>query len=241
MSIIQLFSNGGYPATPAADANAANLLLALPLNAGYGISDASAIIRGTGSSYGIQTHAGSIDTTVSKYYGSSLLAGANDGSTKRLYTTTIFPAFGTSDFCVEGYAYIPVQQSGNLALLFSHNDTDAGLQVLYLGSAATPSGALYFSGGGSADTAHTSAGSFPTGQWNHFAVTRSGTTLRIFINGVSSLVFGGTSATNFSGSFQVNILNTPANYDNARLQDYRIYQGVAKYTSNFTPPGAMFI
>lgn len=243
MSIIQLFNNGGYPATPAADPNSANLLLALPLNTGYGISDTSAIIRGSGSSYRMQTVNGSIDTSVSYFYGSSLLAGANNASTQRLYTTTALPAFRTNDFCIEGWLYMPSSAVGNsgMALLFNHNGTNAGFSVNFLGNDTSYPRALLFSGGAGAGSTRTSQ-SCPLDQWFHFAYARSGSTMRIFINGVNSVVAGGSVTTDFTGSFVGNILNGPdTSYNTVRLQDYRIYQGVAKYTSNFTPPNQMFI
>jgi hypothetical protein len=243
VSIIQLTGSGGeWPATPAPDPYAANLVLALPMNVGYGIRDASAKIRGTGSGYRMATVAGSIDTAASKYYGSSFAGGAPGGSTQRLYTATPIPSFGSGDFCIEGYAYIPSLQPQQHSFGYNHNDTNAGLQLLFLGSSNTPASALYFGGGAGADAAHTSAGSFPVGQWNHFAATRSGTTLRLFINGVNRIVSGGSITNNYSGSFQLNLFNSGGSfYNGARLQDYRIYQGVAKYTSNFTPPGPMFV
>lgn len=245
MSIIQLTGAGSdWPATPASDPYASNLVLALPFNNSYGIRDQSAKIRGSGSSYGVSTFAGSIDGTISKFYGSSHMIGSPGGSTQRLSTTSAIPAFGGSDFCVEGYVFVPTLGSGNFTLFYNHNDTNAGFQAIFLGSNATPSRAIYFGGGGypGADAAHTGANSCPLNQWFHFAVTRQGSTLRVFINGVSSLVYGGTITNNYSGSFVANIANGgDATYNTVRLQDFRVYQGVAKYTSNFAPPGPMFI
>lgn len=243
MSIIQLTGAGSdWPATPAADPYSANLILALPLNSSYGIRDQSAKIRGSGSSYGLSTFAGSIDETISKFYGSSHLVGSPSGSTGRLFTTSAIPAFGSSDFCIEGNVFVPTLGTGNFALFYNHNDTNAGFQALFLGSSATPSRAIYFAGGAGSDNAHTGTSSCPINQWFHFAVTRQGSTLRVFIKGASSLVYGGSITNNYSGSFGVNIANGgDTTYNTVRLQDFRVYQGTAKYTSNFTPPGAMFV
>ena len=65
-------------------------------------------------------------------------------------------------------------------------------------------------------------------QWNHIAFTRSGTTLRIFKNGVQ-VATTTSSVGNASGSL---IFNSNGNYVN----DFRIVKGTALYTSNFTPP-----
>jgi len=73
-------------------------------------------------------------------------------------------------------------------------------------------------------------------QWQHFAVVRSGSVYKIFVNGdtkdsdtSSNIVGTGTS------DVRLGILNESlpaAGY----FQDFRITKGLARYTSNFTPP-----
>ena len=244
MSVIQLGTGGSdLPPTPAADAFSSNLVLALPLNINYGFQDKSSKIRGSGTSYRTNNIRCSLNFDESKFYGSSLLGGPPNSSTQRLFTSTSIPAFGTSDFCIEGWAFIPsIGTIGNLNLFYNHNDTNNGFQVLFLGANPIPPQCIYFGGGAGSDAAHTGASSFPLNQWVHYAVTRQGSTLRIFINGVDSIVFGGTITGNYTGSFEANIANGgDTNYNTIRLQDLRVYQGIAKYTTNFTPPGAMFV
>jgi len=231
--------------TAASDPNAANLILAAPFGVGFGTTDYSSVIRGSGSSYTLESVNSSIETTDPKWtdYGGSLLAGANNASTQRLYTTTALPAFRANDFCIEGWLYMPSSAVGTsgMALLYNHNDTDTGFAVTFLGNDTSYPRALYFAGGAGAGNTRTSQ-SCPLNQWFHFAFARSGSTIRIFINGVNQVVSGGSVTTDFTGSFQGNILNSSdTSYNTVRLQDYRIYQGVAKYTSNFTPPIQMFI
>ena len=80
--------------------------------------------------------------------------------------------------------------------------------------------------------------------WQHIAVTKSGSTSRIFINGIqqassTALVdLGGSTASLSVGS----ILNSgsPAFGANCYIDDLRITKGVARYTSNFTPPTTQF-
>lgn len=240
MSIIQLGAGGDWPSTPATDANASSLVLALPFNSSYGVRDQSAKIRGSGSSYKTNSYSGSFDSTSSKFYGSSLLLGNSDTSTRKLYTPSL-SAFGASNFCIETYLFVPALETGQFTILYAHDGTNAGLQFLLLGTSQSPAGGLYFSGGGGGDIAQTNANSLPLNQWVHIAATRASTTLRLFINGVNSVTFGGTSTLNFSGSFEASTNGTSTQYSNVRFQDYRIYQGAAKYTANFTPPGAMFV
>ena len=71
-------------------------------------------------------------------------------------------------------------------------------------------------------------------QWNHFAVTREGSTVRMFVNGVE--LGSATSSTNFTN----NGIGIGRGYDSGygwagQIQDFRVYKGVAKYTKNFSP------
>lgn len=75
-----------------------------------------------------------------------------------------------------------------------------------------------------------------TGQWNHLAVCRSGSSIRMFLNGTQT---GSTytSSTNYSdGGF---LLGTDyprnARWFNGVIQNLLIYNNQALYTANFTP------
>jgi len=73
------------------------------------------------------------------------------------------------------------------------------------------------------------------GKWSHYAVTREGTTTRMFIDGV--LRGSNTSSTNFTNNGIGVGRATDAGYGFAGyIQDFRVYNGVAKYTSDFVVP-----
>ena len=76
-----------------------------------------------------------------------------------------------------------------------------------------------------------------TNRWNHVAMVRSGSTITIYLNGVA-----GTTITNSntlgstSQNFSVGGLGTQSTGSyTGYMSDFRIYKGVAKYTSNFIP------
>ncbi len=75
--------------------------------------------------------------------------------------------------------------------------------------------------------------------WYHVAVTRSGTSLRMFINGILE-----SSATNSSdlvaSGLNLGLISTPY-LMNGYIDDFRITKGVARYTANFTPPTGTFL
>src|SRR6185369_6387378 len=84
-----------------------------------------------------------------------------------------------------------------------------------------------------------------TAVWYHCVLTRSGSTLRMFINGslVGTSSFGGIGRTltiNTSlGAYYSspgNIGATGAAYYTGFTDDVRITPGVARYITNFTPP-----
>ena len=77
--------------------------------------------------------------------------------------------------------------------------------------------------------------------WRHFALTRSGTTVRAFVNG-TQVGTNQTVSQNFNSSNKVSVgaeLLSPS-YFNGYIQDLRITKGYARYTANFTAPTAAF-
>lgn len=78
----------------------------------------------------------------------------------------------------------------------------------------------------------------PLGVWAHCAIVRSGTTVTMYINGVSA--GSATMSTNFTGAsyFQIGRrgASTVTNKSNNYLSGLRIVNGTAVYTSAFTPP-----
>jgi hypothetical protein len=78
-------------------------------------------------------------------------------------------------------------------------------------------------------------------QWYHVAATRSGTTLRVFVDGVlDGTVTGFTESVNGVNSQTVKIgsLNYGSGSFNGYMDDFRVIRGKAIYTNTFTPPAA---
>ena len=96
---------------------------------------------------------------------------------------------------------------------------------------------------GSWDIATTQVlGSIHNETWHHIAVVRSGSTLTTYVDGTSrgtdtiSLAMSPTSADVEIGQ---GVYTSSYPYE-GYLDDIRITKGVARYTSNFTPPTASF-
>lgn len=83
------------------------------------------------------------------------------------------------------------------------------------------------------------------GTWYHIAVTRQGTTYRIFRDGVllhTRASAARTIGTNASAPIQVGgqSMNSSSSTPFALIDDLRITVGTARYTAAFTPPTAAF-
>jgi len=146
--------------------------------------------------------------------------------------------FGTGDFTIELYFY----RSGIKGNSFHDNiignrptSFSSGQWHLYVGPAAGGAFALQVrtSGGDIA----LSGGVCVENAWNHLAVVRNGTSLSLFVNGISV----NSTTTSASIGDSVSNLGVAAFNDGAYLtigyiSNLRIVKGTAVYTSNFTPP-----
>ena len=101
--------------------------------------------------------------------------------------------------------------------------------------------------GSNADTSYSWSPS--TGTWYHIALERSGTTLKVYIDGTSVIsVSASTTALQASEDpFRVGVFNDGSTgspsldwYFDGHIDDLRITKGTARYGTNFTPPAAAF-
>jgi hypothetical protein len=83
------------------------------------------------------------------------------------------------------------------------------------------------------------SGSISAAQWSHLAVSRSGSTIYLFINGAST----GTQTVNQIYTTQERLIvgSLPGQNDfNGYIDDLRITKGISRYNATFTPPTAPF-
>ena len=163
-----------------------------------------------------------VSTTDPKYGSGSLTL---DGTGDYLQTAASSAlALGTGDFTVECWVYVNSGNSNNG--LFTFGDEDSGLAVSILSGNWN----LTHVGGGGA-----SMGAVTTGSWQHLAVTRSGSSLRFFINGTQL----GSTLSN-STNFTDNQLKIGYYYNsdyaiNAKIDEFRVTKGIARETASFAP------
>ena len=167
-----------------------------------------------------------ISTTQSKYGGS---AGYFDGTGDYLTIAnygSLF-TFGTGDFTVEAWVYVTSSGTGFSFLLTEGFSTDFAFYVdnTRLGMWDGASSSYY-----------SSADSVPLNQWVHVAFSRSGGFIRGFVNGV--LTGSVSNSRNMTNSQAVRVVasSTYPNSSTCYVDELRVTKGVARFTSNFTPP-----
>lgn len=77
--------------------------------------------------------------------------------------------------------------------------------------------------------------------WHHYAVTRSGNTWRLFIDGVLQQTITSSVSLDNNTPSTFNIGTESSSFWAGYIDDLRITKGVARYTASFTAPTAPFL
>lgn len=149
--------------------------------------------------------------------------------------------FGTGDFTVDCWFRFAVVDTTSTYTFFSQ-----------LGDASHYYNCYYYNGGIYFQQVNGSLNinilnytpTISANTWYHFAVIKVSNVYRFFINGVQF----GTDATDadevadFAGPFEVGRINIAGYYGylNGWLDEYRVSKGIARWTTNFTPPPAPY-
>jgi hypothetical protein len=181
-----------------------------------------------------------ISTAQSKFGGASIaFDGVND---YLIVSNTGSPgSLGAGDFTVECWTYLLSRvndypciignysafTAGSFAIFAGHGSVNASRYQLALNGAGFPS---------------VDAGAIVYNAWAHIAVVRSGSTISFYVNGTS--IGSTTNTANLTGTNGSLWIGTTGDSlasgeINGYIDDLRITKGVARYTSNFTPPGAL--
>jgi hypothetical protein len=133
--------------------------------------------------------------------------------------------FGTGDFTVDFWLYTGTTGQNVLGKSFSPG------WYFWTGY----SGEIHFYGNNNTSVV-AGASNLSNDQWHHIAGVRSGTTMYLFVNGV--LVDSETYSVNEDNSNPLIIggYTTGGQKYTGYLEEVRISKGIARWTSNFTPP-----
>jgi hypothetical protein len=160
---------------------------------------------------------------------------SNNGSTTYLnYGNQTALHLGSGNFTVEMWLY----KNADTAFMTACGDFLVGSTntFMILGDATTGTKIGWYNAAANV-YALTSTTSLATSTWYHVAFVRNGSTLTLYINGVSDGVATLTTDYNATTSFFVGHspeLNA-GRYWNGYISNFRMVKGTAVYTSNFTP------
>ena len=144
---------------------------------------------------------------------------------------------GSGDFTIEFYINSTQSQNSFYTAVSKWSNSNFSWMVRYSSiDIGTGWSFFYSSTGNSFTTVFGQA--INDGGWHHIAVTRSGTTIRTFTDGVQNNSRT-TSDTFYNGTADVNVgADRNAQFFKGFISNLRIVKGTALYTSNFTPPSA---
>lgn len=210
-----------------ADLYAWKNVLALPL---VGSDDDVSNQINSGSTTKVTTSTNAVSGGLGNFYGGSWYF---DGTGDYL-TVSASSDFGLveQDWTVECYAYIEGLTNGYGRLWYLEGDSSSAIDGVYFSNTNMSMGTatVWSVGDGT-------GGKYPQNKWIHIAVCHDSTNMRMYIDGVQTL----TTSNNFynSSSKKITLMSTNnGSYGGlgvGYIQDFRVLNGVAKYTSNFIP------
>lgn len=178
-----------------------------------------------------------LNTTIKKY---GTASGRFSSSGDYLTVPNATMNFGSASFTLEFWLYYDSsQQASSYGTFF-----DNGGQGIFASFGNAKTNLIFYSpAAGISDTTGFPHG-MTSGTWNHIAYVRNGTTCTIYVNGtsigsytnISGSMSPASGTTAFIGQYSGGGAYTPGGY----IDEFRITKGVARYTSNFTPPVAAF-
>lgn len=226
------FSPVGLRAQRIGDPDAANNVLLLHCDGANGsttITDTSPAARAV-TAFG----SAQLSTAQAKFGSASLLF---NGSNSYISAPTGVDFQFPGDFTIEAWVYPTTASltSGAVGIIFSHYAVTTNLTglVLYQHNQTV----RFFSNGDRI----TSGAVLLANTWQHVAVSRVGTSIRLFVNGTQQ---GSTyvAASNYSDGrcFIGRDSITATQYFDGSMDEIRITKGVGRYSTNFIVPGAAF-
>jgi hypothetical protein len=176
-------------------------------------------------------------TTDQSKFGSQ--SAAFDGSGDSIFATSSEFVFGTQDFTIECWLRPNWASSAAFARVIQAGDfpSNGGWQLVRNSSGT---GLIFDITNGESSQARLQGGALTSGQWYHVAVTRSGSALRMFINGaqVHSVTSSPYSLT--SDHIRIGGNSTGGDSLSGHIDEVRLSRGEARYTGAFSEPTAAF-
>lgn len=228
------------------DAYSASLVFGTPgnlftsLGMQYAWSDVSADIRGTGSNLSVLTANLTSSATYNNFSSDDYVESSEVSSTGRFRSSddTQFE-FGSGDFTIETWINAGSDTSPNRFIFSDYTIYNVPQSQLWLALNGAGRVTVVLAGNSAETYYQSNVLTWTANQWYHIAISRNGTTFSVYRDGVQILQWTRTvtlHATN-QGKYLMGYYN--AGGETVYVQDYRIYKGVGKYPTAFTPPNSM--
>ena len=175
-----------------------------------------------------------LNTSTKKYGNSSIQF---DGTGDYLVTpANNIMQFGTSNFTIEMW-WNPSTLASFQPLIYHTNDSGVNGTGEFSFLYNTTLGLRFYINGGATAIQQGSTTGWSTGTWYHVAAVRNGNTLTLYRDGVS-IASGSVSGVTIGALVPTHIGGDPYNPASITgfIDDFRVTNGVARYTANFTPP-----
>jgi hypothetical protein len=185
-----------------------------------------------------------ISTAQSKFGGASIAFDGNGDYATTPHLSALDLSSG--DFTIEAWIYHVARPSSGFQHIINKDGIPAlsyAAYAIYVGTTGELIAAIGNGTGTNPTESTYTFGVVPLATWSHIALTKSGTTIRTFLNGTAVTAQAqGTAMINGSKDLFIGYFQSGASaaYFNGYIDDLRITKGVARYTSNFTPPTLPF-
>lgn len=141
--------------------------------------------------------------------------------------------FGTGDFTVELWIYASTTANSNFIDFRGTAGTGNGIRIGFGTSAQGTQNKVV--AGTTSDNQLTSSTTFVANIWYHIAITRNGTSFKLFVNGTNEATT--TNSTNIpDNGLIIGSYTGGSAFYTGYISNLRVVKGTAVYTSNFTPP-----
>jgi hypothetical protein len=187
--------------------------------------------------------------TTTKKFGSASGYFVRTNTSNLYLSTTSVGNVGSSDFTVEAWINPTTisTTSGQLNFIACKDDVSGGTRGWSLGISGNLSGKIAFSTFVSGTIYQALSSAAPTtSTWVHVAGVRSGQNIMLFVGGIlqATTPLPTPSSTIGNPTYGIRIGSTSPEASvysfDGYIDDFRMTIGVARYTSNFTPPTAAF-
>lgn len=189
--------------------------------------------------------------TANPMFGTGNFQALNSGAQSGSVSTPVSGAgpldFGTKDFTIECWLLIPNTFGGGDQIfptgIVGNTDSDwlfSSLASSSAGSSAGPFGGFqvqFKCNNAPLTIAQTTAVTLSLNTWHHVAIVRSGTTLTAYMDGVAGSTLGTIGASTAVTAPASLLVGSNTEFQSSDIDELRITNGFARYTSNFTPAG----